>query len=405
MKFTILFLIISSFHLLLPQSKEYKSKYIKDRISEQRRAILYLSGFAFSVDEVKKNRKKLLNEIETLRVNQMITPEVLVLFQNIFENHKSLPQDLVILALESIYRINHVQFSKSLETVFMETLNKKVLLLSYLNLKKYKNLDKKFDDKISKYNDEKIQTILDYLNTPHKKALPPLEPLLAFKNSPEDFIFYSFHPSDTLEPGYLIIKGKDGKFLREKDGKLFVIKQLARSVLELPSLMEMGDTPGGLYSLGKIIVSSNPKIGPVPAIKLSLPHEVSPAAFFHLPKEIPWTKEIYSSFLPQEWKEYPSLWESYFAGYIGRSGIWMHGSTLDPEAFSDYLKVKITPTYGCLSSREEWSEEGRLLLSDQRRLIEKLPETLGGFAFVIRIPSRELPDLERIEKIILELER
>ncbi|MDP1125432.1 hypothetical protein Q5O12_28335, partial [Klebsiella pneumoniae] len=64
--------------------------------------------------------------------------------------------------------------------------------------------------------------------------------------------------------GLALVRGADGRFLREPDGRLYAQPQLARALTHLPGTLTNGNTPQGLYTLVGAGTATNPWIGPTP---------------------------------------------------------------------------------------------------------------------------------------------
>lgn len=157
---------------------------------------------------------------------------------------------------------------------------------------------------------------------------------------------------------------------------------MAKSVLQLPFYISMGDTPQGVYRILGTTNTKNPRIGPSPVLRLGLPWEVSPSNFFPQRKHSEWDLTSIRNFFPPSWRGYEKIYESYYAGKNGRSGIWVHGSTLDPQKFKTITGgTEHTLTYGCIALPEVWFE-GRLIESKQRDLIRQLGNPKGYLVLV-----------------------
>jgi hypothetical protein len=104
-----------------------------------------------------------------------------------------------------------------------------------------------------------------------------------------------------------------------------------------------------------------------------------------------WTTEYYQKLLPQKLKDYLPLYESYYAGLAGRSEIIAHGTTIDPTFYSGKPYYPLTPTEGCLCTKEIWN--GRRIESDQQKLVNGLLKAGGanGYCVVIEIGDKDAP--------------
>ena len=98
--------------------------------------------------------------------------------------------------------------------------------------------------------------------------------------------------------------------------------------------------------------------------------------------------------LPDSWKEYYPIYESYYAGLAGRTEIIAHGTTVNPEYYKAQPYYPLTPTEGCLCTKEIWSKvDGKRMQSDQQKLVNALMAAGGanGYCVVIEIDDRQKP--------------
>ncbi|HSN61683.1 MAG TPA: hypothetical protein VLR49_12160, partial [Ferruginibacter sp.] len=139
-------------------------------------------------------------------------------------------------------------------------------------------------------------------------------------------------------------------------------------------------------------------IGPTVNVQLSMPFE-KPAAHFYADSTLTdttWDINQYRNLLPNELKDYYPLYQSYYAGKAGRTEIIIHGTTINPAYYTSQPYFPLTPTMGCLTSKEIWNEEtGQRLESDQQKLINALIPAGGaqGYSIVININDEQKPDL------------
>ncbi|MEO6707348.1 MAG: hypothetical protein ABIN04_16025, partial [Ginsengibacter sp.] len=104
-----------------------------------------------------------------------------------------------------------------------------------------------------------------------------------------------------------------------------------------------------------------------------------------------WTTDTYQKLIPQKLRNYLPLYESYYAGLAGRSEIIAHGTTLDPDLYHGKPYYPLTPTQGCLCTKEIWN--GKRLESDQQKLVNGLLKAGGakGYVTVIELDNKEAP--------------
>ncbi len=208
-------------------------------------------------------------------------------------------------------------------------------------------------------------------------------------------IIFSIHRRNRNFTGITIIKKPDGSFVKNNGGSIFSIPQLAVSFSNLPGYIPNGNTPTGIYSIVGTYISPTKSIGPTPNILVRTPFEVSPDIFFHkLNKHKKWNKEDYKNLLPISWQNYFPIYQSYFAGKSGRKLIIMHGSTDDLSYYKNLPYYPLSPTQGCLSTKEIWdSKTGKCIVSDQVKLVNAFRSTKQnqGFLIVIEIDNKEKP--------------
>jgi hypothetical protein len=206
-------------------------------------------------------------------------------------------------------------------------------------------------------------------------------------------VMYSFQRKDRNYPGLVVIRNSDGKFIRDSGDIIFNVPQLARSIAGLPEYLTNGNSPQGIYKMYGFGVSLSRFIGPSPNIQLGMPGELSMKKFFgdSLINDTTWEKESYAKLLPKNLRHYRSLYHTYFAGLAGRTEIISHGTTINPEYYKDKPFYPLTPSQGCLSTKEIW--DGKRLESDQKKLISGLLKAGGanGYCVVVELDDKESP--------------
>jgi hypothetical protein len=262
-----------------------------------------------------------------------------------------------------------------------------LLVLSALYLKKSKVFPSFLKTKLQQYPNKYHEIFRkNHLSPP----LPPIEDLLWMNGNPEEWMLFAFRKPKS---GFLLVRNPNGEFLREGE-QILKIPIMAKSVLRLPFYVSMGDTPQGVYRILGTTSTNNPRIGPSPVLRLGLPLEVSLPNFFPNREDPEWSLSAIESFFPLSWRGYEKLYQSYYAGKNGRSGIWVHGSTLDPQKFKTVTGgTEHTLTYGCIALPEVWIE-GRLKESKQRNLLKELVNP-KGYLVLVEIGEEEEKELER----------
>ncbi|MEO5782055.1 MAG: hypothetical protein ABIQ07_02225 [Ginsengibacter sp.] len=223
-------------------------------------------------------------------------------------------------------------------------------------------------------------------------------------------VMYSIQRRDRNYPGIVLIRNKEGNFIRDSTGNIFNVPQLARSIPNLPGYLTNGNTPQGIFRMYGFGVSSSSFIGPTTNIQLTMPAETS-LQFFMKDSTITdtaWTIEWYKKLLPASSKNYASLYGSYYAGKAGRTEIISHGTTVDPIYYKGKTYYPLTPTQGCLCTKELWSGyNGSRIYSDQQKLVEaiKLAGGPDGYCVVIELDDKNLPiNINEILPFILKAE-
>lgn len=249
--------------------------------------------------------------------------------------------------------------------------------------------------KFSNNNSVGLQILQNRIVTKKSQPLPPLEDIFDSSFLAGQTVIYSLQRSNRDYAGLVIIRKPDGTFLKDDAGNYFHTSQLARAITNYPYYITNGNTPQGILRFSGFDVSRLLYIGPTPNLQLQLPYETSTAAFFadSTLLDTLWNKDLYTSLLPYTWKSYTGIYETYFAGSMGRSAIIMHGTTIDPEFYKTETYYPQTPSLGCLCSYEEWDESGFRITSNQQQIKSAL-ESIGtnnGYVVVIDIDNKKQP--------------
>lgn len=213
---------------------------------------------------------------------------------------------------------------------------------------------------------------------------------------PNETIFFSFQRKNRDYPGIAIIRDKAGNFVKDEKGNIFNVPQLARSINNLPCYLTNGNTPQGIFRMNGFSVSKSMAIGPTTNIQLLMPYETSPHYFLKdaALTDTAWSAELYKRLLPKGLQDYLPFYESYAASLLGRTEIIAHGTTVNPDYYKRQPYYPLTPTEGCLCTKEIWSDiNGERVESDQQKLVNALKLTGGadGYCIVIEIDDQEKP--------------
>ena len=210
---------------------------------------------------------------------------------------------------------------------------------------------------------------------------------------PQQIVMYSFQRKNRDYPGMVLIRNADGNFVRDSSGNLFHIPQLARSISNLPGYLRNGNTPQGIFKMFGFGVSMSNFIGPTANVQMGMPVELSIQKFFgdSAILDSAWTIGWYQKLIPKKLQSYLPLYDSYYAGLAGRSEIIAHGTTIEPDYYAGKPYFPLTPTQGCLCTKEIWN--GKRLESDQQKLVNGLLKAGGanGYCVVIEIDNKQAP--------------
>jgi len=239
-------------------------------------------------------------------------------------------------------------------------------------------------------------------------ATPPLVDL--FRHSLEESpVLFSLQRKDRRYEGRVILRGADGQFARNADGSVFSVRQLALSAPGLPGYLTNGNTPEGIFSFQGFEETDNEFIGPTETIQLVLPYETPPGVFLHEATAGPWTVQMYAALLPSSWRSYIRIYEAYYAGAAGRTEIIAHGTTINPVYYQGEPFYPNTPSLGCLTAGETWSDfDGERLTSDQQLLVDALRNNsfTDGYCVVVNLDDRrERVSQEEVRALVDAAER
>lgn len=217
--------------------------------------------------------------------------------------------------------------------------------------------------------------------------------ILNKKFLPGDIVMYSFQRKDRDYPGMVIIRNREGKFIRDSVNNIFNVPQLARSITNLPGYLTNGNTPQGIFKMHGFDVSMSIFIGPSPNVQLTIPGEISLQKFLNdsTIEDSVWKKEYYAKLLPVNLQNYAPLYHTFYAGMAGRTEIISHGTTINPEYYKGKPYYPHTPSQGCLCTKEIW--DGKRLESNQQKLINALLKAGGaqGYCVVIELDDKKAP--------------
>ncbi len=233
-------------------------------------------------------------------------------------------------------------------------------------------------------------------NVAGKTRLPDVKALLHHPFFENATVIYSIQRSNRNYPGLVMVRDSVGNFVKDVYGNFFSVPQLARSITNLPGYLTNGNTPQGIFRMFGINVSKSNFIGPTPNIQLTMPYETSLQHFMNDSSitDTSWTTTWYKKLLPESWKNYYPIYGSFYAGKAGRTEIISHGTTINPDYYRGQPYYPLTPSLGCLCTKETWDEaDGRRIISDQQKLLSALSKAGGanGYLIVIELNDEQRP--------------
>jgi hypothetical protein len=303
--------------------------------------------------------------------------------------------------LEMVYTIYPKEFVPQIALLIKRTDNPKLIAMcaEYLmrnkNMEEYKPALLKRMEEIEQSNGVTVEVpFFEFLKKKLQlKSLkcPPVKDLLNASFLPGEMVVYSFQRKNRNFPGLVLVRGKDGKFIKDANEKYFSVPQLARSNSNMPGYLTNGNTPQGIFKIFGFAVSKSIFIGPTTNIQMVLPYENSTDVADSITRLM---GDNYRFLLPVSWKDYYPVYEAYFAGKGGRTEIIAHGTTVNPKYYTMKPYYPLTPTQGCLCTKEIWSTvDGKRIESDQQKLVDAVKKAGGasGYCLVIEIDDQQKP--------------
>ncbi len=226
-----------------------------------------------------------------------------------------------------------------------------------------------------------------------ERVVPSVKELLNYQKDSSVFRMYMFVRSDRDYSGQIVFRKKDGSFLKDSSGNALTLPYFARSITNLPGYVTNGNSPQGIFAITGAYNSPAKLIGPTPRIRLYMPSEGDNNLFYNGYKNVNKLSDsvLYSLLLPESWRNYSPVYESYYAGKAGRFDIVMHGTTVDQRYYKNEIFYPNVPTHGCLSGIEKWDDKGYLVFSYQEKLLA-IYNSLGnpkGYLYLIELDSQQ----------------
>lgn len=189
---------------------------------------------------------------------------------------------------------------------------------------------------------------------------------------------------DRNKPGTLLIQNRNS-FVRDSLGKIITLPYLARSITNLPPFLNNGNTPTGVFTVYDVNKSTNSFIGITPTVISALPHEVDSLVFSH-GQPIKNLKDYYLSLLPVSLQNNKQMLAAYYTGFF-RTEMIIHGTAIDPEYYKNEPYYPFTPSYGCMTAKELWNNNGWLITSAQQELLSIIKHigSAKGYLYVVEV--------------------
>lgn len=251
-----------------------------------------------------------------------------------------------------------------------------------------------------------MQILKSRIATSKQQVLPPLQDIFSDNFLQGQTVIYSLQRSNRNYAGLVIIRGADGNFVKDSAGNYFHTAQLARAVTNYPFYITNGNTPQGILRFSGFGKSNLLYIGPTQNLQMQMPYEVSPAAYFDDSNlaGTRWSKSLYASLLPNSWKNYNDIYQTFYAGKMGRTAVIMHGTTIDPQFYSGQPYYPQTPSLGCLCSYESWNDSGYRVSSNQQNIVDALNSIGAENGYVVVIDINDKHSNVKIDEIKALLE-
>jgi hypothetical protein len=247
-------------------------------------------------------------------------------------------------------------------------------------------------------NQDPFLKIIKHKLSGSTEKMPPVSDFLKNSFLNNEVVLFSFQRKNRNFPGLVMVRGKDGSFIKDESGNYFSVPQLARSNSNMAGYLTNGNTPQGIFRMIGFGISKSSFIGPTTNIQMVMPYEHSE----DVPDSVTQNFGLdYSHLLPRSWKNYFPIYETYYAGLAGRTEVIAHGTTVNPEYYKNRPYYPLTPTQGCLCTKEIWSTVvGRRLESDQQKLINAVKAAGGANGYYIVIEINELQKAVSIGDIL-----
>ena len=353
-------------------------------------------------DTTEENWQDAFNAMEVLRYRSMwIDGRIKMAGEQMHERSLSFQRS----ALELLYASYPDTFYQPVKLLLMQSADPKIFAMcaSYILQSKHAAEDASFlavktQQLQALYPDNAILQQLSFSIAQQKDPIAVPSPVSFLQKNylRGHTLVFSFQRKNRNYPGIVLVRDGYGNFIMDSLGNYFNVPQLARSINNLPGYLSNGNTPEGIFRMKGYDVSRASFIGPTVNVQLTMPFEKSPKHFYadSTITDTTWNINYYKNILPRDWASYYPIYQSYYAGKAGRTEIIIHGTTVNPGYYTSQPYFPLTPTLGCLTSKEIWNEEtGQRSESDQQQLINAMIKAGGanGYTIVINIDDEQRP--------------
>jgi len=330
-------------------------------------------------------------------------------FQGIHERSTDFKRSL----LEMVYNLYPGKYSEEINSIANTDTVLSVFAMAVASSlqntqRDHENINRLILEKIKKNPDHILLKQLEdyFFNKIEYPDTGQLQLLLSKNFLPGNELLISIQRHNRNYPGLMIFRNANGDFLKDSNGIIVHYPQLARSLTNLPWFFKNGNTPQGIYQMAGFSVSSSAFIGPTPNLQMRMPFEIWPSTFLQThPIDSAWQLEKYRDLFPEPLRNFTPLFQSYYAGNLGRTEIIAHGTTVDPKYYQSMPFYPLTPTQGCLTTKEIWDEEtGIIKVSDQRKIVDALLASGGSKGYVLVFEINDLQKPVELSEILPFLE-
>ncbi len=407
-KYLAAFLILTFFSLQLfaqydaPLYTSYTTKAAREKMHERLIKNTINKNLSFPLtDSTEDKWQEAFDAIELMIYKTSLTEtKINYAFDHANERSVEFQKSLVTV----VYSVYPFKFKKEIYHLFFTTSDLKLFAIcaEYLLAE---NKDTSMYTSITKLLNEKFaeQSIADpvlYMLQLHiaeiksnsnLKSKQIIKAVLKNNFLPGQIIMYSIQRKNRNFPGLVVVRNGNGDFMRDSTGQIINIPQLARSLTNLPGYIRNGNTPQGIFLMNGFGVSMSNFIGPSANVQLAMPVETSIQKFIADSSiaDTIWNMDYYNRLIPTELRNYLPLYYSYYAGLAGRTEIIAHGTTVDPVYYANEPYYPLTPSQGCLCTKEIW--DGKRIESDQQKLVNALLQAGGahGYCVVIELDDKQ----------------